>query len=76
MVKHPSTARAIYFRYRNWRGDLSVRHATPVSMRFGRSEWHPKPQWLLRAYDHDKCAEREFALLDCDFGIANGLPNA
>ena len=26
----------------------------------------------MRAYDHDKSAEREFALLDCDFSIARG----
>ena len=72
MTKHRSTASAIYFRYRNWRGELSVRHATPISMRFGSSEWHRKAQWLMRAYDHDKSAEREFALLDCDFSIARG----
>ena len=62
-----STASAIYMRYRNWRGELGVRHVTPISLRFGASEWHRKPQWLMRAYDHDKQAEREFALLDCAF---------
>lgn len=66
-VKHRSTADAIYMRYRNWRGELSVRHVSPISLRHGSSEWRPKPQWLMRAYDHDKAAEREFALLDCEF---------
>lgn len=64
-----TTAQAIRFRYTNWRGEVGERHATPISLRFGTSKWHRKAQWLMRAYDHDKGAEREFALLDCDFDM-------
>lgn len=62
-----TTAQAIRFRYTNWRGETGMRHVTPISLRFGTSEYHSEPQWLLRAFDHDRQAEREFALTDCDF---------
>jgi len=48
--------------YTNWRGERTLREIIPISIRFGTSEWHPEPQWLLLAYDIDKQAEREFAM--------------
>lgn len=54
--------------YTNWRGETSERTITPKTVYFGSTEWHPEPQWLLRAFDHDKRAERDFALKD--FGTA------
>lgn len=57
----------VSFHYRNWRGIESVRTVTPVSIRFGSSEYHPETQWLLRAYDHQKGDMRDFALADCNF---------
>jgi len=53
--------------YRNWRGVIAQRRIVPISFRFGTTEWHPEPGWLMRAWDVDKGAEREFALKDCDF---------
>ena len=50
--------------YRNYRGELSERRIVPKSIRFGATEWHPEPQWLLLAHDLDKQADREFALKD------------
>jgi len=50
--------------YTNWRGETSVRTITPIRVWFGSTDWHPEPQWLLRAFDHDKNAERDFALKD------------
>lgn len=50
--------------YTNYRGETSERAITPIRPWFGSTEWHPEPQWLLRAYDHDKGAERDFALKD------------
>lgn len=47
--------------YTNYRGETSERTITPIRPWFGSTEWHPQPQWLLRAYDHDKGAERDFA---------------
>lgn len=51
--------------YRNWRGETSTRRIVPLAApRFGTSEWHKEPQWLLRALDVDKGEEREFAMND------------
>lgn len=50
--------------YTNWRGETAIRNILPVSLRFGSTEWHPEPQWLLLAKDVDKGEDREFALLD------------
>ncbi|ELT48553.1 hypothetical protein D584_13934 [Brucella intermedia M86] len=50
--------------YTNYRGETSERTITPIRPWFGSTEWHPEPQWLLRAYDHNKGAERDFALKD------------
>lgn len=52
------------FAYRNWRGEVGTRHVRPISVRYGSTEWHPEPQWLLLAHDLDKDAEREFAMRD------------
>jgi hypothetical protein len=50
--------------YTNWRGETSRRRIIPKSVRYGSTEWHPEPQWLMLAWDDDKQADREFALKD------------
>ncbi len=50
--------------YTNYRGETSERRITPKHIIFGNTEYHPEPQWLLVAFDHDKNAERTFALKD------------
>ena len=50
--------------YTNWRGETSERTITPMHVWFGATDWHPEPQWLLRAWDHERNAERDFALKD------------
>lgn len=50
--------------YTNYRGETAARRIIPRSIRFGSTEWHPEPQWLLLAFDIDKQADREFALKD------------
>jgi predicted DNA-binding transcriptional regulator YafY len=54
----------LIFQYKNYRGEVTTRIVTPISVRFGLTEWHPEPQWLLLAFDHEKQAEREFAMKD------------
>ena len=49
-------------KYRNWRGEVAERRITPERVFFGANQWHPKAQWLLVAFDHDKRASRIFAL--------------
>lgn len=53
--------------YTNWKGVTSERTITPNSIRFDATDWHPEPQWLLRAWDEDRQAWRDFALKDFDF---------
>lgn len=62
-----TTSAAIEFEYTNWVGRKSLRQAIPISVRFGTSEWHPEPQWLMLAHDLDKCENREFAMADMTF---------
>jgi hypothetical protein len=52
---------AVKCTYTNYRGETATRRISPISVRFGSTEWHPEEQWLLLAFDHDKQAEREFA---------------
>lgn len=55
-------AAPLAFTYRNWRGETATRSVRPIGVRFGSSQWHRTPQWLLRAFDLNKNEEREFAL--------------
>jgi hypothetical protein len=50
------------FHYKNHRGEVSLRTITSVEVYWGSTEWYPEPQWLMRAMDHDKGAERVFAI--------------
>ena len=44
-----------------------MRWVTPASIRWGVTEWHIEPQWLMLAFDHVKGADREYALVNCHF---------
>jgi predicted DNA-binding transcriptional regulator YafY len=37
--------------YTNWRGERAERRVNPVSIWYGKTEWHPEEQWLLSAFD-------------------------
>ena len=54
----------VSFSYTNYRNETAPRFVRPLEIRFGSSEWHPQPQWLLKAYDFDKKELREFAMKD------------
>ncbi len=54
----------ISFRYKNWRGETAERHAEVKEIWFGSTEYHRNPQWLMRAVDLEKGAERDFAMAD------------
>lgn len=53
--------------YTNYRGETANRSIIPLSIRFGSTDWHHEPQWLLKAWDEDRQAWREYALKDFDF---------
>ncbi len=67
----PDANQEIMMRYTNYRGDTATRTITPVSLRYGSTEWHKEDGWLLEAFDHDRQANREFALADCNFPQAD-----
>jgi len=50
--------------YTNWRGETAIRNLDFYSLRFGTSQWHPEPQWLVAGFDLDTSTQREFALKD------------
>lgn len=56
--------KAVVFWYRNYKGEEGYRRVIPVSMRYGTSEWHTEPQWLLLADDTLNNKRREFAMRD------------
>ena len=60
----PTTGPELVFWYRNYRGEEGYRRAIPLKFFFGSTEWHEKPQMLMRAFDVEKNAERDFAVAD------------
>ena len=50
--------------YTNYKGITKNRKILPQKIFFGKNEWHKEEQWLMLAYDYDKCADRSFALKD------------
>lgn len=55
-------AEPLIFQYTNHRGVTATRKVHPLHRYIGTTEFYPEPQWLLRAYDLDRDAERVFAL--------------
>jgi len=57
--------KALKFKYENWEGKIAIRTVKPVKLWYGKTEWHPKEQWFLKALDLEKKEEqRDFALKD------------
>ena len=54
------------FPYKNYRGEISNRHAQLLGLDWGENEYYPEPQWLMRCWDFDKRAMRSFALANID----------
>ena len=52
------------FDYINWEGKRAVRTVIPIKLWFGKTQWHPKEGWLLKALDVDKNEERDFSVKD------------
>ena len=50
--------------YKNYLGEIRVRHIIPSRIWFGKTEFHPQDQWFMKAWDIDKKEERDFALKD------------
>lgn len=51
--------------YTNWRGERALRTIEPRQLVWSEgNEFHPRPQWLLEAWDVEKGALRSFAMVD------------
>lgn len=61
--------------YTNWRGETARRVIIPISMWWGKTEWHPQEQWMLTAWDVEKEATRDFAWQDMK-PVQNGATSA
>lgn len=58
--------RKVEILYKNWRNEKALRTIVPIEVWFGSTEWHTESQWLLKALDIEKDAERDFALKDIE----------
>jgi hypothetical protein len=52
------------FKYKNHRGEVSMRTAIFYALEYGTTPYHQAMQWFVRAYDCEKKAERTFAIAD------------
>lgn len=52
----------IEFDYVNYKGEQETRHARPIKIWFGSTAYHPDAQWLMEAFDIDRCQTRDFAV--------------
>ena len=72
-MQTPSTIqldRVVKVRYKNWRGEVAVRTIVPVEVFWGKTDWHPGEQWLLKVWDIERNAERVYAFADIqEFGV-------
>lgn len=57
--------------YTNYKGVTATREILPLEILFGHTDWHPEDQWLLRAFDIAKQAERTFAVKDIKSWVAD-----
>ncbi len=56
--------RAVQLDYTNWKGERRWRRVLPQSLWYGATNYHPTPQWFIRAVDLEKNAVRDFAVKD------------
>ena len=62
---------SITMRYTNYKGVTSMRDIKPLLVYVGSTDWHTGTQYLLKAWDYGKEAERDFSLKDCDFAFGS-----
>lgn len=60
--------------YTNHAGIRKIRQIDPVGIYLGSTDWHPKEQWLLDAYDVARDDARTFAIADIHHWWPDGPP--
>lgn len=68
--------KTLEFGYTNYKGQYSARRVVPQHIYFGETEFHGGAQWILRGFDVDKQAYRDFAMKDMVLGEAGKCPCA
>ncbi len=65
-VSKDTVKNQVFIDYTNYRGERAWRliDCAASTTRFGTSEYHTEPQWLMKALDVAKGEEREFAMKD------------
>lgn len=56
--------RCVYILYTNYRSETAWRRVVPKQLLFKSTPSHPEEQWILKSWDLDKDAERDFAMKD------------
>ncbi len=64
MKKIKTQPGTMVFKYKIWENKIGIRAVEPIKIWFGKTKWHPKNQWFLKALDIEKNEERDFALKD------------
>ena len=65
---------AMFFRYRNHRGEESTRTITWPYLWYGTTSYYPEPGWLLRGFDEHKRDYRDFSVVNILHFGAGALP--
>lgn len=60
----PDQDKAIKVMYKNWKGAVRERWIIPDHIYWGSTQYRPKPQWLMRAYDFEDGIMKDFSLAD------------
>ena len=50
--------------YKNYEGKVGNRKIIPLEVYFGSNEYHKEEQWLMKVWDLDKKALRDYAVKD------------
>ncbi len=68
--------RTVRIDYTNYRGERSWKRIQPMQVGFGKTEYHPTPQWLLQAVDVDRLVPRFYAMKDIHAWSEDAPPKA
>lgn len=67
-IKDITKKQVITVLYKNWKGELDIRHIIPCgTLRWGSTEFHKEEQWLMEVYDLEKSAIRTYAFKDIKY---------
>lgn len=58
------TLEPLVFEYKNWRGNISIRHVHFDGVFYGFNSYHKGQLWMMKGFDLDKDVFRNFAIRD------------